>query len=229
MSYRLVHELAAEGFPVTVICRCLGVSRSGYYDWLGRPPSARELADRKLIATMTEIQAKSRHSYGAPRVHAELRLGLGLGVRCGRKRVARLMRTAGVAGICHRRKHRGDQPLPACHDDLVRRRSVADRPNTLWVNDITEHPTCEGTVYCSAVLDVYSRMIAGWSVGDHRRTDLVVDALQMACWRRRPPPSTICHSDRIQPIHLLRVVAPAAPSRTPWPDGGGWPRRWTTR
>jgi putative transposase len=138
MSFRQIHELAAEGFPVAVISRYLRVSRSGYYDWLGRAPSAREVADQKLTATITEIHAMSRYSYGAPRVHAELRLGLG--VRCGRKRVARLMRTAGIAGICHGRKRRGGKPLPACHDDLVQRRVVAERPNALWVTDITEHP-----------------------------------------------------------------------------------------
>src|SRR5260370_15378866 len=99
----------------------------------------------------------SRYSYGAPRVHAELRLRVG--VRCGRKRVARLMRPAGIAGIGHRRRRRGHTPLPACHDDLVGRRFVGDRPNMLWVTDITEHSTSEGTVYCCAVLDVYSRMI----------------------------------------------------------------------
>jgi putative transposase len=196
MSYRLIHELAAEGFPVAVICRYLRVSRSRYYDWLERAPSAREVADKQLIATITKFHAMSRYSYGTPRVHAELRLGLG--VRCGRKRVARLMRTAGIVGICHRRKPRVHQPLPACHDDLVQRRFLADRPNTLWVTDITEHSTSEGTVCCCAVLDVYSRMIVGWSIADHRSTDLVVDALQMACWRRRPSRGTICHSDGAQ-------------------------------
>jgi putative transposase len=194
MIYRLVHELAADGFPVAVICRCLGVSRSGYYDWRTRGPSARQVADAQLMVTITDIHTMSRYSYGAPRVHAELRLGLGM--RCGRKRVARLMRAAGIAGISHRRKRRGGTPAPAPHDDLVRRRFVADRPNMLWVTDITQHPTREGTVYCCAVLDVYSRMIVGWSIADHMRADLVVDALQMACWRRQPPPGTICHSDR---------------------------------
>jgi transposase InsO family protein len=146
------------------------------------------------MATITEIHTMSRYSYGAPRVHAELRLGLG--VRCGRKRVARLMRLAGIAGICHRRKRRGQVPAPAPHDDLVCRRFIADRPNMLWVTDITQHPTREGMVYCCAVLDVYSRMIVGWSIADHMRAELVVDALQMACWRRQPPPGTICNSDR---------------------------------
>lgn len=194
MIYRQVHELAADGFPVAVICRCLGVSRSGYYDWRDRGPSARQVADRELMATIIEIHSMSRFSYGAPRVHAELRLGLG--IRCGRKRVARLMRVAGIAGICHRRKRRGQVPAAAPHDDLVCRRFIADRPNMLWVTDITQHPTREGVVYCCAVLDVYSRMIVGWSIADHMRAELVVDALQMACWRRQPPPGTICHSDR---------------------------------
>jgi putative transposase len=219
MSYRLIHELAAEGFPVAVICRYLRVSRSRYYDWLERAPSAREVADKQLIATITKFHAMSRYSYGTPRVHAELRLGLG--VRCGRKRVARLMRTAGIAGICHRRKPGGHQPLLACHDDLVGRRFLADRPNTLWVTDITEHSTSEGTVCCCAVLDVYSRMIVGWSIADHRSTDLVVDALQMACWRRRPSPGTICHSDRGAQYTSWAFGHRAAPSWTPGLDGPG--------
>jgi transposase InsO family protein len=194
MIYRQIHELAADGFPVAVICRCLGVSRSGFYDWRSRGPSARQSADRALMTMITEIHTMSRYSYGAPRVHAELRLGLG--VRCGRKRVARLMRLAGLAGICHRRKRRGDRPTSAAHEDLVCRRFVADRPNMLWVTDITQHPTRDGTVYCCAVLDVFSPMIVGWSIADHMRAELVVDALQMACWRSQPPPGTICHSDR---------------------------------
>src|SRR5467141_3643853 len=92
----------------------------------------------------------------------------------------------GMLRICWRR--RGDRPAPALHDDLVCRRFVADRPNMLWVTDITQHPTRDGTVYCCAVLDVYSRMIVGWSIADHMRAELVVDALQMACWRRQPRP-----------------------------------------
>jgi putative transposase len=160
---------------VTVACRVLEVSRSGYYEWLGRAPSARAVADEQLSSTITAVHAASRGTYGAPRVHAELRLGLGLA--CGRKRIARLMRTAGLAGVCHRRKHRRAGPAPAVHADLVQRRFVAGAPDRLWVTDITEHPTAEGRVYCAAVLDVFSRVVVGWSIADHMRSELVVYAL----------------------------------------------------
>jgi putative transposase len=179
---------------VAVACRVLHVSRSGYYDWLRRPPSGRAVSDAALLIAITEVHAASRATYGAPRVHAELRLGLGLA--CGRKRVARLMRTAGLAGICHRRKHRWAGPLPAPHADLVQRRFVADAPDRLWVTDITEHPTAGGKIYCAAVLDVFSRVVVGWSIADPMRSELVVDALEMARWRRRPSPGGIVHSDR---------------------------------
>jgi transposase InsO family protein len=106
------------------------------------------------------------------------------------------MRTTGLAGVCHRRKHRRTSPAPAVHEDLVQRRFVADAPDRLWVTDITEHPTAEGKVYCAAVLDVFSRTIVGWSIADHMRAELVVDALEMARWRRRPPAGAVVHSDR---------------------------------
>jgi putative transposase len=177
-----------------VACRVLRVSRSGFYEWRGRPASARQVADAALITTITEVHQASRATYGAPRVHAELRLGLG--VACGRKRVARLMRSAGLTGVCHRRKHRRVGPAPAVHEDLVQRRFVADAPDRLWVTDITEHPTAEGKVYCAAVLDVFSRVVVGWSIADHMRSELVVDALEMARWRRRPAAGAVVHSDR---------------------------------
>ena len=115
---------------------------------------------------------------------------------------------------------------PAIHDDLVQRRFVADRPNTLWVTDITEHCTSAGTVHCCAMLDVYSQMIVGWSIADHVRTDLVVDALQMACWRRRPPPGTICHGNQGNTLPGRSGTGCAKPdSSARWV---GWPR-WITR
>ena len=194
MRYRLVRELAADGVVVAVACRVLAVSTAGYYEWRERAPSARAVADQALSEQIVEIHAMSRGSYGAPRVHAELRLGQG--VRCGRKRVARLMRSAGLHGI-YRRRGGHARPAPAVHDDLVRRHFVADAPDRLWLTDITEHPTREGKVYCAAVLDVYSRRIVGWSIADHLRTELVVDALEMAHWRRQPTRGeTVVHSDR---------------------------------
>ena len=194
MTFRLVRELAADGVSVAVACRVLNVSRSGFYDWSTRPPSARSLADAELTTTILAVHAMSRCSYGAPRVHAELRLGLG--IACGRKRVARLMREAEVAGISHRRKRGRHRPAPAPHEDLVQRRFVAHAPNRLWCTDITENPTGTGKVYCAAVMDVFSRQIVGWSIADGIRAELVVDALQMATWRRRPEPGTIVHADR---------------------------------
>jgi len=194
MTFRLVQELAAGGVLVAVACRVLRVSTSGYYEWRGRAPSPHAVADAALTAQIREIHASSRGTYGVPRVHAELRLGRG--VRCGRKRIARLMRAERLYGVYRRRGKRA-RPAPAVHDDLVRRRFVADAPDRLWLTDITEHPTREGKVYCAAVLDVYSRRIVGWSIADHLRGELVVDALEMARWRRRPVcGETVLHSDR---------------------------------
>ena len=194
MTFRLVQELAADGARVAVACRMLGVSASGYYEWCGRPPSLRAVADEALSAQIREIHTCSRGTYGVPRVHAELRLGRG--VRCGRKRVARLMCVARLCGIYRRRGKRA-RPAPPVHEDLVRRRFIAEAPDRLWLTDITEHPTREGKVYLAAVLDVYARRIVGWSIADHLRTELVVDALEMARWRRRPAPGrTVLHSDR---------------------------------
>ena len=174
-------------------CRVLKVSRSGYYEWRNRLPSTRDVEDAYLANTILDVHAMSRCSYGAPRVHAELRLGMG--VRVGRKRVARLLRLVGRRGISHRRKRRRG-PEPAVHQDLVQRRFTANAPDRLWCTDITEHPTAAGKVYCCAVLDVFSRQVVGWSIADHVRSELVVDALQMATWRRRPGAGTIVHSDR---------------------------------
>jgi putative transposase len=194
MSFRLVQELAADGVRAAVACRVLRVSTSGYYEWRGRVPSGRAVTDRALLAQIRAIHTASRETYGVPRVHAELRLGLR--VRCGRKRVARLMRASGLQGVHIRRRKRRCAAAPV-HDDLVQRCFVADAPDRLWLTDITEHSTREGKVYLAAVLDVYARRVVGWSIADHLRAELVVDALEMARWRRRPAPGqTVLHSDR---------------------------------
>ena len=123
------------------------------------------MTDRELMVTIRKVHQQSRGTYGAPRIHAELRIGLG--IRCGRKRVARLMRADGLQGVCHRRK-RGHIPLPATHDDLVQRQFHAEGPDRLWFTDITQH-RADGWVYCCAVMDAWSRRIVGWAIADHVR------------------------------------------------------------
>jgi putative transposase len=179
-----------------VACRVLGVSRSGYYEWKDRPRSAREQENELLVKHIKQIHTDSRATYGSPRVHAELTMGLGLPVNL--KRVARLMRQAGIQGL-YRRRRRGctvRDPAAQPATDLVNREFTVHAPNRLWVTDITEHPTEEGTLYCAAVLDAYARRVVGWSMADHIRTDLVLDALGMAIVRRSPAEGeTILHSD----------------------------------
>jgi len=194
MTFRLVRDLAAEGVPAAVACRVLKVSESGYHAARSRPPSRRETADHALISTLREIHRDSRGTYGVRRVHAELRLGRQLTI--GHGRVERLMRQAGLQGVHHRRWRRsGGNRLPAVFQDHVQRQFVADRPDKLWVTDITQHRTGEGWVYCAAVIDVFSRRCVGWSIADHLRTELVLDAVDMACIRRRPE-GTVLHSGR---------------------------------
>jgi putative transposase len=195
MTYRLIDQEKAH-HAVSLLCRVLGVSRAGFYVWQGRPPSARQVADQALTAQIRAIHLRSRATYGAPRIHAELRLDYGLCV--GRKRVARLMRTAGLVG-CHRRRRRGltrRDPQAAPAPDLVQRAFIADQPDRLWVADITYIPTWSGWLYLAVVLDVWSRRVVGWAMADHLRTELVVDALDMAIWRRRPTTSLVHHSDQ---------------------------------
>ena len=193
--FRLVCELAADGFPVAVTCRVLGVSRSGYYEWSNRPPSTRDVEDAYLLDTILEVHRSARETYGVRRVHAELVLGRRTDhQRLGRRRVARLMRLHQLAGV-HRRRWRHHHRSEATWPDHVQRQFVADGPDRLWVTDITQHRTTEGWVYCAAVLDVFSRRVVGWSIADHLRTELVVDALEMARMRRKPV-GTILHSDR---------------------------------
>ena len=218
MTAPLVRELAEDGYPVAVTCEVLEIPRSSYSEAATRPLSARAVADAELTATITAVHADSRGTYGAPRVHAELRLGLG--ISCGRKRVARLMRDAGLQGVCHRRK-RGQRPAPATHEDLVKRVFTADAPDRVWFTDITQHRANDGWVYCCAVIDAYTRRIVGWSIADHIRTELVVDALEMASWQRRPAPGDDPARRPRLPVHLLGVRAPPARRRPAGVHGPG--------
>jgi len=176
-----------------VACRVLGVSRSGYYEWKGRPESARATRDRELLKLIERVHADSRGSYGSPRVTAELRLGVG--VEVNRKRVARLMRQARIQGI-YRRRGRKNLVNAATEDDLVKRDFTATWPGALWLTGITEHPTDEGKLYCGAVMAVFSRRVIGWSIAARQDSELVINALSMAVTRRQPEEGkTVLHSD----------------------------------
>ena len=194
ITYRFVERERAT-FPVTTMCRTLGVSPSGYWAWVKRPPSARAVADAALTTTIRAIHRDSRGTYGTPRIHAELRF---TGTRCSRKRIARLMRLAGLEGVHRRRfvhttvRDRDAAPAP----DLVNRNFQASRPDQLWVADITYLPTWQGFLYLAAVVDVFSRRVVGWAMAGHLRTELIVEAIEMATTRRRPADGLIHHSDR---------------------------------
>ena len=190
--------IAAEktNFPVAVLCRMFGVSRTGFHNWESRPPSDRALQDAWLTERIRQIHQASRGVYGAPRIHAELQLEHG--IRVGRKRVARLMKAADIAGVRPRKRFKTTIRIPGITPatDLVERQFRPDRPNGLWVADITYLRTGEGWLYLAAVQDAYSRLIVGWSMATHMRASLVVDALGMALARRRPDPGLIHHSDQ---------------------------------
>jgi putative transposase len=180
---------------VGVMCRLLRVSRSGFYAWLDRPMSARARSDLALTAKIEMIHRRSRDTYGARNIHAELADDYGIRVGC--KRVARLMRAAHLRGATLRRFVVTTQPDSAGTRaiDLVDRQFYTDGPDRLWVADITYIPTWAGFLYLAMVLDVYSRRVVGWAMETHLRTELIVAALDMALTQRRPS-NVIHHSDR---------------------------------
>jgi putative transposase len=177
------------------MCRVLGVSTSGYYAWRSREKSQRREADEALSERIERIHRESRRTYGAPRIHAELRAG---GERVGRKRVARLMRRANVVGVSRRRSFQTTRRDPAARPapDLVEREFTASGPNQLWVADITYIPTLAGFLYLAVVLDVWSRKIIGWAMSSRLATPIVLDALTMAVEQRGPAEGVIHHSDQ---------------------------------
>ena len=181
-------------YPVATMCRLLGVSASGYYAWQGRAPSARAESDGAMLDRIRDIHRTSRGTYGAPRIHAEL---VAQGHAVGRKRIARLMRRAGLRGISRRKGTRTTvrDARARAVPDLVERDFTADAPDRLWVADITYIPTWAGFLYLAVVLDAFSRRVVGWSMANHLRTQLVLDALDMALWQRRPD-GVIHHSDQ---------------------------------
>ena len=177
-------------YKIVTMCRVLGVSTSGYYGWRSREPSVRAQQDGLLLARIRAIHKRSRSTYGVPRVHAQLSAQ---GTHVGGKRIARLMHKAGLQGVSRRKKYRttirNEKVRPAA--DLVERDFSAQGPNQLWVADITYIRTGSGFLYLAVVLDAFSRRVVGWAMN----TQLVLDALEMALWQRRPQ-SVIHHSDQ---------------------------------
>jgi putative transposase len=183
---------AAHSIPT--LCRVLDVSASGYYAWVKRQPSRRTIADQRLLEQIRTFHRASRGTYGAPRIQRDLRE---VGVRVSRKRIARLLKGAGLRGVSRRKWITTTVRMPHARPapDLVRRQFTATAPNQLWVADITYVPTASATLYLAVVLDVWSRRIVGWAMDTHLRTALVLGALDMAILQRRPV-NVIHHSDQ---------------------------------
>ncbi len=181
-------------YPIEMMARVLGVSRSGFYAWRDRKPSRRAQADTVLTEKIGAFHKRSKMTYGAPRIHADL---LDEGIRVGRKRIERLMKAAGLRGASKRKyvttTIRDKRQRPAA--DLVDRNFHADAPNVLWVADITFVPTWAGFIYLAVVLDAFSRRIVGWAIGYKQKAELVLQALNMAVTQRKPR-DVIHHSDQ---------------------------------
>lgn len=195
MRFRQIEDQRGV-WPVRVMCDALSVSRSGYYAWRSRPQSPRKIANRELLGDIQRVHAHHRERYGAPRIHAELRAE---GQTVSRKRIERVMRQHGIRARAPRRyrvcttdsKH----SLPVA-PNLLDQNFVADRPNQVWLADITYIATGEGWLYLAVILDLFNRKVVGWSMRDHMRAELTIAALTMAIQRRRPGVGLIHHSDR---------------------------------
>lgn len=197
MKYACIQQHRHE-FPLALMCRVLGVSRSGYYAAQRRPPSVRAQTDQRLRAEVRTMYRRSRKTYGSPRIHAELRAQ---GVRCGRKRVERLMRSEQLQAKTRRRRRsttNSNHAHPLAANLLQRRFGVSEIAdvNTVWAGDITYIPTREGWLYLAIVLDLASRSVIGWAMESTLDQSLVHAALQMAVTRRQPPAGVVHHSDR---------------------------------
>src|SRR5262245_11974450 len=193
-KYKFVAAHASE-YPVTMLCRVLGLARSGYYAWRQRSVSARQERDQQLTSQIRTIFTDSRITYGSPRVHAELQAQ---GVRTARKRVARLTRQA---QLCPRPRRRRVRTTDSRHTEpiapnLLARTFQTEAPNRVWVADITYLATRQGWLYLAVVLDLFARRVVGWSMQPSLERGLVLTALTHALQRRQPPPNLLHHSDR---------------------------------
>jgi putative transposase len=194
VRYRFVRQHAPQ-FPIRVLCRVMELSPSGYYAWRERPASARQEADRQLLQALQEAHTRSRGTYGRRRLQAELRAQ---GTSCSPKRVARLMREAGLVARGKRRFRVTTDSAHACPvaPNLLARDFGVSRPDQVWLSDITCLDTAEGWLYVATVLDAYSRRIVGWAMQASADHSLTAQALEMATQQRRPAPGLIHHSDR---------------------------------
>jgi transposase InsO family protein len=195
MKFRFIDQHQTE-FSITLMCRGLGISRSGYYAWRSRPASPRKMANEILLEQIKAAHQKSRQTYGSPRIRAEL---VAQGITCGHNRVARLMRLNGLRAKQKRTfkvkttDSNHDRPVAP---NLLEQDFEAQQPNQKWVTDITYIPTVEGWLYLAVIMDLYSRRIVGWAMSDSLERQLVISALHMALQARRPPPGLLHHSDR---------------------------------
>lgn len=194
MKYAVIDGCRRE-YPIRLMCRCLEVSASGYYDWRSRPPSRRALENERLLVRMREMHRDSDGALGAPRMHEDL---VAEGERCGRNRVARLMQVDGLRGTTPARAWRGkpsgDRPNGIAN--VLAREFTADAPNRKWVTDITYLRTLEGWLFLCVVLDLYSKVVVGWSMGARQTRELVIRALMSALWQRHGHGEVVVHSDR---------------------------------
>jgi transposase InsO family protein len=195
MRFRLIED-QRDVWPVRVMCDALSVSPSGFYAWRSRPESPRKIANRALLSDIRQVHAQHRGRYGAPRIHAELRAQ---GQSVSRKRVERVMRRHGIRAHAPRRyrvcttdsKH----SLPIAVN-LLDQKFTAEKPDQVWLADITYIPTGEGWLYLAVILDLFTRKVVGWAMREHMRAELTMAALTMAIQRRRPGPGLVHHSDR---------------------------------
>lgn len=194
MRYQFIEQYKQE-FPIVVMCQVLGVSESGYYAWRKRPACQRRREDAQLTDQIRQVFETHQERYGSPRIQVELR---DQGRSVSRKRVARLMQKAGITARRKRRRvvtTRRDASHPVA-PNLLERDFTATEPNTKWVTDITSIPTAQGWLYLAVILDLYSRVVVGWSMSTSCDEALAENALNMAVSRRRPKAGILHHSDR---------------------------------
>ena len=186
-----------DSYPVSDLCAAFDVSRAGFYFWRQRGPSERDRTDADLGAEIDSLFTRSRRTYGSPRLHRALRRA---GHLCGRHRVARIMRGRGIVGRVRGRRRPfttdSDHEQPIAPNRLGQRETPVERPNEVWAADITYVPTDEGWLYLAGVLDLGSRRLVGWAMGENLETSLPTDALRMALSQRQPSAGLLHHSDR---------------------------------